>query len=100
MRLSEINMKGFVSLLLSLTLVTVFSASSFAAPRAQQSGAVTAPTASADQNLTGPLAGTSLLPVLTGQLTVKEGKRVSVDGNAAETGATILSGSRIVTGHD
>src|SRR5882672_415420 len=100
MRLSEINVKGSVSLLLSLALATVFSASSFAAPNAQQTKAETTSAASSAQNLTGPLAGTSLVPVLTGQLTVKNGKKVTVDGNDAETGATILTGSRIVTGKD
>src|SRR6185295_1696529 len=39
-------------------------------------------------------------PALTGQLTVKEGKKVTVDGNRVETGATILSGNRVVTGND
>ena len=100
MRLSEINMKGFVSLLLSLTLATVFSATSFAASNAQQARAETTPAALPAQNLTGPLAGTSLLPALTGQLTVKTGKKVTVDGNRAETGATILSGSRLTTDND
>jgi hypothetical protein len=33
-------------------------------------------------------------------LTVKQGKKVTVDGNSVETGATILSGSRLVTGND
>ena len=100
MRLSEIKMKGSVSLLLSLTMATAFSASSLAAPSAQQARSETVPTASSAQNLTGSLAGTSLLPALTGQLTVKNGKKVTVDGNNAETGATILSGSRLTTGND
>ncbi|HEV8483620.1 MAG TPA: hypothetical protein VGV87_08740 [Blastocatellia bacterium] len=100
MRLSEINMKGSVSLLLSLTLVTMFSATSLAAPSDQQPKADTVPGGSVAPTLTGALTGSPVLPVLTGQLTVKKGKKVSVDGNSAETGATILSGSRIVTGKD
>ena len=100
MRLSEIKMKGSVSLLLSLTMAIVFSASSLAAPNIQQTGSETVPAASSAQNLTGAVAGTSLLPALTGQLTVKTGKKVTVDGNNAETGATILSGSRLTTSND
>ena len=100
MRLSEINMKGSVSLLLSLTLVTVFSASSFAASNTQQAKTDTATSESSSMNLVVPLDGEPAPPVLTGQLTVKHGKKVSVDGNSAETGTTILSGSRVATGKD
>ena len=100
MRLSEFNTKGSVSLLLSLALVTVFSASSFAAPNAQQAKTDTATGDSTAMNLPVPLFGEPVPPVLTGQLTVKQGKKVTVDGNSAETGTTILSGSRVVTGDD
>jgi len=97
MRLSEINMRGSVSLVLSLTLVTMLSAASFAAPAAQQSSPVTASPGSPANASTATPTGSQ---ALTGQLTVKEGKKVTVDGNRVETGATILSGNRVVTGND
>jgi hypothetical protein len=78
----------------------MFSASSLAAPTAQQANTETVPAGSPAKDLTGTLTGTPPLPALTGQLTVKQGKKVTVDGNSAETGATILSGSRLVTGRD
>jgi len=100
MRLSKMNMRGSVSLLLSLTLTTMFSATSLAAPAAQQTNPGTVPAVSPAKDSTGTLTGSALLPALTGLLTVKKGKKIKVDGNDLETGATILSGSRLVTDDD
>ena len=93
-------MRGSVSLLLSLTLATMFSVTSLAAPRAQQTTAETIPAGSPAKDSPGAITGSPLLPVLTGYLTVKDGKKVTVDGNSVETGFTFLSGSRLVTGNN
>jgi len=67
-----------LSLALALTLTTVFSLSAFAAPSGGN-----------DQTASSTLSG-----MLTGK------GRVTINGNAAQSGATVLSGSIIETGKD
>jgi hypothetical protein len=67
-----------LSLVLALTLATVFSLSAFAAPSGENDP-------SASSTLSGMLTGTG---------------RVTINGNAAQSGATVLSGSIVETGKD
>jgi hypothetical protein len=86
MRLSKIAPRAMLSALVAVALITVFSLSSFAAPNVveiQDPGVV--PVAVAEQ---GGVAGT---------LVVNKGS-VNINGNSVQTGATVLSASRIVTG--
>jgi hypothetical protein len=87
MRVSKIAPKAMISALVSVAVATVFSLSSFAAP-------------SVDDIQTASVVAASLVPQdLTGTLVVKKGD-VSINGNSSQTGATVLSASRIVTGSD
>jgi hypothetical protein len=71
--------RASISLVLAITLATVFTIRSFAAPEASKS---TAERSTQD---------------CTGALTVKAGQ-VSINGNPAQTGTTVMSGSVISTG--
>jgi hypothetical protein len=70
--------RASISLVLAIAVATVFTLRSFAAPEASKS--------------TGDRAAQDC----TGALTVKAGQ-VSINGNAAQTGATVMSGSVIST---
>jgi hypothetical protein len=76
----------FVSLLLAITVTTLFSLRSFAAPEA------------VDMDATGLISG-PLLEGPTGTLTIRDGE-VTINGNAVQTGATVMTGSRITTDSD
>ncbi len=69
-----------ISFALSMVVATVFTFSSFAAPA-----------------VTNPVADPVLVQDCTGTLTVKSG-HVNINGNAAQTGATVMTGSIISTG--
>lgn len=78
MKLPTSSPRSSISLLLAIAVASVFTLRSFAAPEAVKPHAV----------------GTN--QDCTGTLTVKEG-RVTINGNAAQTGATVLTGSVIST---
>lgn len=78
MKLPTSSPRSSISLLLAIAVASVFTLRSFAAPEAAKPH----------------VAGTS--QDCTGTLTVKAG-RVTINGNAAQTGATILTGSVIST---
>lgn len=78
MKLPTGSSRSSISLVLAIAVASVFTLRSFAAPEAAKPHA----------------AGTS--QDCTGTLTVKEG-RVTINGNAAQTGATVLTGSVINT---
>ena len=80
MRLRTRLQRASISLALAMVVATVFTLSSFAAP--EISKAIVEPTVAQD---------------CTGTLTVKAGQ-VTINGNAAQTGATVMSGSSIATG--
>ncbi|MFY9555959.1 MAG: hypothetical protein WAV20_26750 [Blastocatellia bacterium] len=71
--------RASVTLFVAMAIVTVFTLRSFAAP---ETITMSAPRAAQD---------------CTGTLTVKAGQ-VSINGNAAQTGATVMTGSVITTG--
>ena len=71
--------KAFISVLLTIAVATVFTIRSFASP-----------------DLGKVEEATSIAQDCTGTLTVIAG-RVSINGNAAQTGATVLTGSAIST---
>jgi hypothetical protein len=73
------HIKTYLSLGLAVTVVTVFSLRSFAAPESLPAE-------------TDPV----LVQECTGTLTIKSGS-VNVNGNAVQTGATIMTGSIIAT---
>ncbi len=70
--------RGALSLVLTMAIATVFTLHSFAAPELNK------------------LVGESIPQDCTGTLTVKAGQ-VTINGNAAQTGATVLTGSVIST---
>lgn len=79
MKLRTSYSRTSISLLVAMAIATVFTLSSFAAPEATK--AVVAPALAQD---------------CTGTLTVKAGQ-VTINGNAAQTGATVMTGSTIAT---
>ena len=78
MKLPTSSPRSSISLVLAIAVASVFTLRSFAAPEAAKPHA----------------AGTN--QDCTGTLTVKAG-RVTINGNAAQTGATVLTGSVIST---
>jgi len=80
MKLQTSSLRATISIALAMAVATVFTLSSFAAPEVTK--AVVDPTLAQD---------------CTGTLTVKAGQ-VTINGNAAQTGATVMSGSVIATG--
>ena len=78
MKLPKIHPRASISLFLVIAVASVFTLRSFAAPEAHRS---TGETAAQD---------------CTGTLTVKAGQ-VTINGNAAQTGATVMTGSVIST---
>src|SRR5689334_8900814 len=80
MNLSVRNLKVLLSLMLALTVTTLFSLRVYAAnePKA-------------------PVSEATALQDCTGTLTVKSGS-VTLNGNTAQTGATVMNGSVIATG--
>jgi phage baseplate assembly protein gpV len=80
MKLRTSYPRASISLALAMAIATVFTLRSFAAPEAIK--------------LTGDAR---VAQDCTGTLTVKSGQ-VTINGNAAQTGATILSGSVVTTG--
>ena len=72
-----------LSLALTLALTTVFSLSGFAATSGERASGSSFDDSTASSKLSGILTGTG---------------RVTINGNAAQSGATILSGSSIETG--
>jgi ribosomal 50S subunit-recycling heat shock protein len=79
MKLPTSYVKAFLSLVLAVTVTSVFSLRSFAASETKDS-------------LAGPVAQDC-----SGTLTVKGGS-VTINGNPAQTGATVMTGSVISTG--
>lgn len=79
MKLRTSYSRTSISLVVAMAIATVFTLSSFAAPEATK--AVVAPALAQD---------------CTGTLTVKAGQ-VTINGNAAQTGATVMTGSAITT---
>ena len=80
MRLRTSYQRASISIVLAMAIATVFTLRSFAAP--EVGNAFVEP---------------SLAQDCTGTLTVKAG-HVTINGNAAQTGATVMSGSVIATG--
>src|SRR5215471_11565705 len=80
MRLQTSYRRASISLALAMAVVTFFTLRSFAAPEITKS-AIEEPVSAQDCN---------------GTLTVKAGQ-VMINGNAAQTGATIMTGSTITT---
>jgi hypothetical protein len=80
MKLRTSYQRASTSIVLAMAIATVFTLSSFAAPEVTK--AVVDPVLAQD---------------CTGTLTVKSGQ-VTINGNAAQTGATVLTGSVISTG--
>jgi len=74
--------RASISLVLAIAVASMFTLRSFAAPEANK----------AANKVTGDRA----LQDCTGSLTVKAG-RVTINGNAAQTGATVITGSVIST---
>ncbi len=85
MRVLNTFYRSGLSLALALALTTVFSLGAFAAPSTEMA---------AGSSFDDPSASSTLSGMLTGM------GRVTINGNAAQTGATILSGSTIATGKD
>lgn len=79
MKLRTSYQRATISIVLAMAVATVFTLSSFAAP--EVSKAVVDPVLAQD---------------CTGTLTVKVGQ-VTINGNAAQTGATVMTGSTIAT---
>jgi hypothetical protein len=79
MKLRTSYQRATISIALAMAVATVFTLSSFAAP--EVSKAVVDPVLAQD---------------CTGTLTVKVGQ-VTINGNAAQTGATVMTGSTIAT---
>lgn len=83
MKLQPDNKSGYprasISMVLMLTMITLFTLRSFASPEA-----------------TKPVVNSPMTQDCTGTLTVKAGQ-VTINGNAAQTGATVLTGSLIST---
>ena len=75
MRLRTSYQRASISIVLAMAIATVFTLRSFAAPEVSKD--VVDPTLAQD---------------CTGTLTVKAG-HVTINGNAAQTGATVMSGS-------
>lgn len=87
MRVSRIASKAIISILLLVAVTAVFTLSSFAAQNI-------------DDGRPAQEFAASLVPEpMTGNLVVMKGN-IRINGNDSQTGATILSGSRIVTGSD
>ena len=84
MNLPVKNLRAMLSLVLAVTVTSLFTLRAYAANEAK------APA-------TQPTVETLLLQDCTGTLTVKSGK-VTLNGNDAQTGATVTSGSVIATG--
>ena len=79
MRMRMSYPRASTSLVLALAIATAFTLRSFAAPEASRA------------------AGPAFAQDCTGTLTVSAGQ-VTINGNAAQTGATVMSGSAIATG--
>lgn len=79
MKLQKIYPRASISMVLMLTVITLFTLRSFASPEA-----------------TKPAVNPADVQDCTGTLTVKAG-HVTINGNAAQTGATVLTGSIIST---
>jgi len=79
MKLRTSYQRASISIFLAMAVATVFTLSSFAAPEVNKS--VVDPVLAQD---------------CTGTLTVKAGQ-VTINGNAAQTGATVMTGSTIAT---
>lgn len=79
MKLRTSYQRATISIALAMAVATVFTLSSFAAP--EVSKAIVDPVLAQD---------------CTGTLTVKAGQ-VTINGNAAQTGATVMTGSTIAT---
>ncbi len=79
MKMRTSYQRATISIVLAMAVATVFTLSSFAAP--EVSKAVVDPALAQD---------------CTGTLTVKAGQ-VTINGNAAQTGATVMTGSTIAT---
>lgn len=79
MKLPSSYLKAFLSLVLALTVTSAFSLRSFAAIETNDS------------------VGEPIAQDCTGTLTVKGGN-VTINGNSAQTGATVMSGSVVSTG--
>jgi len=80
MKLRTSYLRATISIALAMAVATVFTLSAFAAPEVTK--AVVDPVLAQD---------------CTGTLTVKAGQ-VTINGNAAQTGATVMTGSVIATG--
>jgi len=79
MKLRASHSRTSISLVLAMAVATVFSLRSFAAPEVVK-----------------PAVNPALAQDCTGTLTVKAGS-VTINGNAAQTGATVMTGSVIAT---
>lgn len=80
MKLRTGYQRASISIVLAMAIATVFTLSSFAAPEVSK-----------------PVVDPVLAQDCTGTLTVKSGA-VTINGNATQTGATVMSGSVIATG--
>lgn len=80
MKLRTSYLRASISIALAMAVVTLFTLSSFAAPEVSK--------IAGDRDLTQDCTGT---------LTVKAGQ-VTINGNAPQTGATVMTGSVIATG--
>jgi hypothetical protein len=80
MNLRTSYQRASISIVLTMAIATVFTLRSFAAPE-----------------VTTPIVDPTLVQDCTGTLTVKGGT-VTINGNAAQTGATVMSGSTVATG--
>ena len=80
MKLRTGYQRASISIVVAMVVATVFSFSSYAAP-----------------DISKYVIDPFLVQDCTGTLTVKSGQ-VSINGNAAQTGATVMSGSTIATG--
>lgn len=85
----KVEHRPALSLVLALTISSVFTLSSFAASNATKLNG---------KNLNNKPAGENLLDLPTGRL-VGTG-RLTIDGNEAQSGVTVLSGSTVATGPD
>jgi hypothetical protein len=79
MRLRTSYQRASISIVLAMAVMMVFTLRSFAAPE-----------------ISKPFADPMLAQDCTGTLTVKAGQ-ITINGNAAQTGATVMSGSTIAT---
>lgn len=79
MKLHKSYQRASISVVLALAVMTVFSLRSFAAPE-----------------IVKPLFDPILVQDCSGTVTVKAGQ-ITINGNAAQTGATVMSGSTIAT---